>query len=343
MSYMIDLAESGFLPDSLIRQGIRWLNKNRLSEELSFPVEKQGERFHALIDNLRQSPIALDVEIANEQHYELPASFFTQVLGKHLKYSSGYWDVGAINLDDAEEDMLGLYAQRAGLEDGQKVLDLGCGWGSFSLWAAEKFPQSEFTAVSNSRFQRDYILQVAGERNINNISVLTEDINNLKLDPKYDRIISIEMFEHLRNYSALLGRIENWLMPDGKLFLHIFCHKEVSYVFDSEGESNWMGRYFFTSGLMPALDTLLYFQEDLVIEQRWKVSGENYAKTAKAWLENLDRRRPEVLATLSNFYGVDEAKIWLQRWRIFFMACEELFGFKDGSEWMVGHYLFTKR
>ena len=343
MSYMIDIAESGFLPDFLIRQGIRRLNKNRLSGEFCFSVEEQGERFHALIDDLRRSPIAIDVEMANEQHYELPASFFTQVLGKHLKYSSGYWDSGATNLDEAEEDMLHLYAQRAGLADGQKILDLGCGWGSFSLWAAAKYPQAQFTAVSNSRFQRDHILQVARERNISNISVLTEDINNLELDLKYDRIISIEMFEHMRNYSALLGRIEQWLMPEGKLFLHIFCHREISYVFDSEGESNWMGRYFFTSGLMPALDTLLYFQEDLVIEQRWKMSGVNYARTAKAWLKNLDMQRSEVLVTLSKFYGADEAKLWLQRWRMFFMACEELFGFQDGSEWMVGHYLFTKR
>ncbi len=339
---LIKIAESGFFSDRLVRIGIRNLVRMRLKEELSGSPEEQENRLHRVIAGLRDSPIALDVQSANDQHYELPADFFAKVLGKHLKYSSGYWDSGAKDLDQAESEMLELYAMRAGLADGQEVLDLGCGWGSLSLWAAKKFPSSNFTAVSNSRLQKEFILTTAKELNISNIRVITTDINVLDLDEKFDRIISIEMFEHMRNYGELLSKVSSWLVPEGKLFVHIFCHRNISYPFEKEGESNWMGRYFFTGGLMPSLDTLLFFQEHLVIERRWQVSGINYAKTAGQWLKKLDSDRNNVLEILRGFYGDNEAKIWLQRWRIFFMACEEQFAFRQGSEWMVAHYLFGK-
>jgi cyclopropane-fatty-acyl-phospholipid synthase len=315
----------------------------RLRDESRDDVAGQGSRYQRLVDELRTSRIALDTDTANEQHYELPAEFFQQVLGSHLKYSSGYWDRGATSLDEAEAQMLELYAQRGEISDGQRILDLGCGWGSFSLWAAGKFPNSQITAVSNSTGQRQFILAQAEARGLDNVSVITGDINQLELDDRFDRVDSIEMFEHMRNYALLMNRIESWLNPGGKLFVHIFCHQNLLYPYDSAGDGNWMGRYFFTSGLMPAADTLLYFQDDLRIEQRWQVSGTNYAKTAAAWLENLDSRHASVRALMADCYGEAQADTWTQRWRMFFMACEELFAYRQGQEWLVCHYRFGKR
>ena len=343
MSMLIDLAEARRFPDPLIRLGIRRLLGQRLREEWHDDLETQGSRYQRLVDELRRSRIALDTELANDQHYEVPAEFFRLVLGKHLKYSSGFWDRGAVDLDQAEAQMLALYAQRGELADGQSILDLGCGWGSFSLWAAERFPNSQITSVSNSVGQREFIEAEAAARGLRNVRVVTGDINNLTLDATFDRVVSIEMFEHMRNYALLMNRIEGWLAPGGKLFVHIFCHQNLLYPYESDGDDNWMGRYFFTSGLMPAADTLLYFQDDLRIEQRWQVSGTNYAKTAGAWLANLDARDADVRRVMSDCYGKDQAALWTQRWRMFFMACEELFGYRRGQEWLVCHYRFGKR
>jgi cyclopropane-fatty-acyl-phospholipid synthase len=343
MSALIDLAEDRRFPDPLIRLGIRHLVRQRLKEERFDDPEAQSERYQRLLGELRSSKIALDTDLANAQHYEVPASFYQLVLGSHLKYSSCYWEKGAQDLDDAEYDMLELYAQRARLEDGQDVLDLGCGWGSFTLWAARRYPNSTFTAVSNSSSQRAFIEGQAAAAGLTNVSVITADVNDLELRRSFDRIVSVEMFEHVRNYALLLNRISGWLKEDGKLFVHIFCHRNLLYPFEAEGDSNWMARYFFTSGLMPASDTLLHFQDDLRIERRWNLSGANYQKTAKAWLDNLDRRQDEVADALEAVYGKRDLQRWVQRWRMFFMACEELFGYRGGTEWLVCHYLFGKR
>lgn len=335
MSALIELAERRVVRRPLIRGGIRYLVRSRLGS-LSDSASQE------MLVELGESPIALHTDAANEQHYEVPAPFYELVLGSHLKYSSGYWAPHCDGLDQAEADMLSLYCERARLKDGQNVLDLGCGWGSFTLFAAARFPGSRFTAVSNSTGQREFIEARARERGLDNIRVITADVNHLELDDTFDRIVSVEMFEHVRNYAALLRRISSWLNDDGYLFVHIFCHREHVYPYETEGDGNWMDKYFFTGGLMPAIDTLLHFQDEVELDKRWIVNGTHYAKTARAWLDNLDRDRAAVRRALEPTYGTDVDR-WVQRWSMFFMACEELFGYRNGEEWMVSHYRFAKR
>ncbi|MBT3811567.1 MAG: class I SAM-dependent methyltransferase [Gammaproteobacteria bacterium] len=340
---LIDLAEQRRLPDYLIRLGIRHLLKVRLRDEYADDVELQSQRYDQLLDELRQSPIAIETDAANQQHYEVPADFFRLSLGEHLKYSSCYWDKETQNLDQAEAHMLQLYVQRAELKDGQNILELGCGWGSLTLFMAKQLPNSRITGVSNSNSQRKYILQQAADRGLDNIEIITCDVNQLELKQQFDRIVSVEMFEHMRNYEYLLSHIANWLKQDGKLFVHIFCHRYLAYPFETEGDDNWMGRYFFTGGLMPGRDTLLHFQQHLDITAQWDVSGTHYQKTAEAWLQNTDQHEQAIIDLFTTSYGEQEAKLWLQRWRIFFMSCAELFGYRQGNEWLVAHYLFSKR
>lgn len=339
---LIDLAEQQKLPDYLIRLGIRQLLKVRLRDEFAQDIEQQSERYRALLDELRASPIAIETGAANEQHYEVPAGFFSLALGEHLKYSSCYWDEHTDSLNQAEQKMLALYLQRAELSENQHILELGCGWGSLTLYMAKQLPNSRITAVSNSHSQRDYIMQQALQRGLDNVEVITCDVNQLELDRQFDRIVSIEMFEHMRNYEHLLARVASWLRPQGKLFVHIFCHRYLAYPFETEGDDNWMGRYFFTGGLMPARDTLLHFQQHLNIQCQWDLSGVHYQKTAEAWLQNTDRHEKEIMALFTERYGPQEARLWLQRWRIFFMSCAELFGYQLGNQWLVAHYLFNK-
>lgn len=339
---LIALAEKGLLPDPVIRAGIRHLCKQRLREESAQDPINAWARFRDRLEELRSSPVAIHTDAANKQHYELPPEFFRYCLGPRLKYSSCYFPHGDETLERAEEAMLELYTQRAELADGQDILELGCGWGSLTLWMAQHFPNCRITAVSNSAPQREFILERCRELGLSNVDVITCDVNRLQLDPqRYDRVVSIEMFEHMRNYAKLMQRIAAWLRPSGKLFVHIFCHRELMYPFETEGADNWMGRYFFTGGLMPAADTLLWFQSDLRIEQQWRLSGSHYQKTANAWLKNQDEHRGEILGVLRNAYA-DDAQIWFQRWRIFWMACAELFGYRRGNEWLVGHYRFVK-
>ena len=339
---LIALAERGLLPDAAIRFGIRRLCARRLREEFADDAVEASRRLQRRIGELRTAPLAIHTDAANAQHYELPPRFFELCLGKRLKYSSCLFPIGGESLDEAEDAMLALYAERAQLTDGQDVLELGCGWGSLTLWMAERFRNSRITAVSNSRPQREFIESQCRERGLNNVDVLTHDVNTLQLDrARFDRAVSIEMFEHMRNYDTLLGRIASWLRPGGKLFVHIFCHRELLYPFETDGEDNWMGRYFFTGGLMPSADTLLWFQNDLRIERQWRLSGAHYQKTANAWLRNHDAHREEALAVLKQVYG-DDVLIWNQRWRMFWMACAELFGYRGGNEWMVGHYRFAR-
>ena len=334
----IDLAERGIVPDWLIRISIRRLLRRRLREEHAGDPETQSEQFARRVDELTRSEIAIETDAANEQHYEVPAGFYQRVLGRHLKYSSGLWNGEAGDLDEAESNMLKTTCDRAQLADGQRILELGCGWGSLTLWMAEHYPAGRITAVSNSSSQREFIMGEAARRGLDNVEVLTCDVNRLQVEPGFDRVVSVEMFEHVRNYRRLMGNIASWLKPDGLLFVHIFCHRTLMYPFETQGEDNWMGRHFFTGGLMPAADTLLCFQEDLKLRRRWLVNGRHYGRTSRAWLERLDADREGVKAAIEE--GAGGVEVQLQRWRMFFMACEELFAFRGGSEWMVGHYLF---
>lgn len=340
---LIDLCERGLVPDVLTRHGIRRLSAQRLRDEGAHDVRAADERFRHLLDELRQSPIAIETAAANEQHYEVPTRFFELCLGKRLKYSSCFYAEGTEDLDEAEEAMLALYGERAELADGQRILELGCGWGSLTLWMAQRFPNARITGVSNSRTQREHILAQAAKRGLGNVEIITCDVNRLDLpEGTFDRTVSIEMFEHMRNYQHLLGNVARWLKPGGKLFVHIFCHRSLMYPFETQGDDNWMGKYFFTGGLMPSADTLLHFQRDLRIEQRWLLPGTHYERTANHWLENQDRNREEVMSVLVQAYGAAEAARWNQRWRMFWMACAELFGYAGGNEWLVAHYRFSK-
>jgi len=343
MAALIDLAERGLLPDSMLRFGMRRLMRSRLQAHYADGIEAQTQAYRELLQELRQSPVAIETDAANEQHYMVPTDFFKLVLGQQLKYSCALWPEGVTDLDQAEQAMLKLYGERAGLADGQNILELGCGWGSLTLWMAASYPAASITAVSNSASQREHIEAEARARGLDNVQIITADVNHFTPpDEHYDRIISIEMFEHMRNYQTLLQRVASWLHDDGLLFVHIFCHHRLMYPFETEGEHNWMGRYFFTGGLMPALDTLLHFQQNLLLQDFWAVDGRHYEKTSNAWLALLDQRSEQVLQVCRQTYGEAQAKIWRQRWRMFFMACAELFGMHNGREWLVGHYLFSK-
>lgn len=341
---MLGWAERGLVPDSLLRLGIRRLCAQRLATERAGGLAEEAARFQQRLAQLRAEEVALHTDAANEQHYELPPEFFVHCLGRRLKYSSAYYPTGRESLDEAEDAMLALYGARAQLEDGQDILELGCGWGSLTLWMAERYRNSKICAVSNSKLQREHIEARCRERGLENVQVVTTDVNRLELPAaRFDRCVSIEMFEHMRNYDTLLARIACWLRPQGKLFVHIFAHRTLMYPFETEGSDNWMGRHFFTGGLMPATDTLLWFQRDLQVEQHWQLDGTHYERTANHWLHNQDNRRDEVLAVLTKFYGARNAAVWSQRWRMFWMACAETFGYDDGREWLVAHYRLTHR
>lgn len=335
---MIDtLLKKDLLPDWLVRRGIRRLLAQRLREEAA------GYNEAAYVADLKKRPLAENTRAANEQHYEVPTQFYQYCLGKNLKYSGCLYPTGKETLDEAEDAMLALYTERARLADGQEILELGCGWGSLSLHLAAKYPHSRITGVSNSRTQREHIEGEARKRGLRNLRILTCDINTLQLAPgAFDRVVSVEMFEHLKNYQRLFANISSWLKPEGLLFVHIFTHSKYAYHFVARDETDWMARYFFTGGQMPSHALLTRFQDNLSLVADWKVNGTHYQKTAEHWLQNMDRHRDEILPLFADTYGPSNVEQWWSYWRVFYMSCAELWGYRDGNEWIVSHYLFRK-
>ena len=344
---LIELCEKGFIPDTAARAGMRSLIGQRLADPAGRDPEVRAEQFNTLLEELRASPIAIHPDAANVQHYEVPAEFFHRHLGPRLKYSCCLYPTGAESLAQAEEAMLALYAERARLRDGQRILDLGCGWGSLSLWLAAKYPRSQVVGLSNSQGQRRYIEGRAAELGLRNLAIVTGDVADFEFDEpgaplRFDRIVSIEMFEHMKNYGRLLAKLRRWLKPDGRLFVHIFVHSLLAYHFEDRSDSDWMTRYFFAGGTMPSENLLLHFQDDMRLVRSWRIGGLHYARTANHWLAGMDRAKATIVPVFRDCYGADAA-IWFQRWRMFYMAVAELFGYAAGSEWGVAHYLFEPR
>ena len=334
--------EQGLVPDSVVRRGIRRLCEQRLEELASGDAERSGALIEAFVRAMREAPTAPLPELANQQHYEVPAEFFERVLGPRRKYSSAWWPEGVASLAEAEERALEATCTRAGLADGHRVLELGCGWGSLTLWMAEHYPASRIVAVSNSRSQREHILAEAARRGLANVEVVTADMNAFEPGAQFDRIVSVEMFEHMRNWEALFARVHSWLVPGGRFFMHVFCHRATPYAFEDRDASDWMSRYFFSGGMMPSDELAPRLAGALRLVERWRWDGTHYEKTANAWLANIDDARDAVMPVLERTYGAGQAAHWLQRWRLFFMACAELFGYRGGQEWWVSHYLFER-
>lgn len=346
LTTLINMTEVGLIPNPLIRVGIRYLCDARLKSLKEEEIQNSNMKADFL-EMLRRSSVAVETKAANEQHYEVPAAFYLNCLGPNLKYSCAYWPAGCNSLSEAEKLSLEITMERAELQDGQKILELGCGWGSLTLAMAEKFPAAKITAISNSASQKKYILDQAKARGFDNIEVLTKDVSVLEDlgdgRNNYDRVVSVEMFEHLRNYEMILSRICKWLAPHGKLFIHIFTHKKYPYLFETEGADNWMGKYFFTGGQMPSATLLKEFQKDLKLQKQWEWDGTHYQKTSEAWLANMEKNKKQVMQLFTDVYGKQEAVRWFNRWKVFYLAVAELFGYRKGSEWGVSHYLFAKK
>jgi cyclopropane-fatty-acyl-phospholipid synthase len=342
---MIDsILEKDLLPDWMIRAGIRKFLKQRIKEETLAGRENPEVHLRKYAEDLRQRPIAENTVAANEQHYEVPTAFYKKCLGPRLKYSGCLFPTGHETLRQAEEAMLALYVERGQLADGQEILELGCGWGSLTLYLAERFPTTQITAVSNSSTQRAFIEGETRLRRLENVRVITADMNSFDVTAgRFDRIVSIEMLEHMKNYRQLLANVSRWLKPDGKFFVHIFTHRKLAYHFVPKDSTDWMARYFFTGGQMPAHNLLSCFQDDLRLAQDWKVNGRHYKRTADHWLNNMDRHKTEIMAQFAETYGADQATKWWAYWRIFFMSCSELWGFNGGEEWLISHYLFEHK
>jgi cyclopropane-fatty-acyl-phospholipid synthase len=330
------LIDRGLVPDPILRSAIRRILLSKLEEEV-------GRSVDAHIAAMASGPIAKVPELANEQHYEVPAAFYELVLGPRRKYSCCYFRTPDASLAAAEEEALARTCENAELANGQRILELGCGWGSLTLWMAEHYPSARIVAVSNSTSQRAHIESVARERGFRNVRVVTADMNTFDIDDRFDRVVSVEMFEHMCNWSELLRRIDRWLVSGGKLLTHYFCHREYAYFYSSEGRNNWMGRHFFSGGMMPSEDLPLRIESPLASDGRWTWDGRHYARTLRAWLNLLDERLDVARQTLAPVYGDAQAQRWIHRWRVFFIACEELFACNGGREWYVVHHRLVKR
>jgi cyclopropane-fatty-acyl-phospholipid synthase len=342
LSPLLRVVEQDRVPDWAIRLGMRYfIRKSLQKQSQNGDVVAQKESARALIAQLQKEPIAAHTAEANAQHYELPTEFFLAVLGPRLKYSSCLYQSPDETLAQAEENMLALSCQRAQVEDGMSILELGCGWGSLSLWLCEKYPNARIVAVSNSRTQRAYIMDAAAKRGFKNLEVVTADMNDFDTTQTFDRVMSIEMFEHMRNYECLMQKVAGWLKPEGKLFVHIFTNRQ--YPFMVNAQNNWLAQYFFTGGVSPSDDLLLYFQRDLHILDHWRVNGAHYARTLEAWLKTFDEKRKSLEPLFESTYGKKDMVAWIVRWRMFFMSCAELMGFNKGNAYIISHYLFGKR
>ncbi|XP_077984021.1 uncharacterized protein LOC144438741 [Glandiceps talaboti] len=341
------LQPGNYFGDWILRKVLRYNLHNWLAKlNCGGDVVKQHEYKRKFITKLKNAPIAIETDTANEQHYEVPTEFFQTTLGKRLKYSCCYWPEDVRTLDQAEEAMLELYCLNAKVEDGHNIMDLGCGWGALGLWICEKYPNCTVTCVSNSRTQCDFIESEAKERGYSDrLQCLKRDARVLDTDQRFDRVMSAEMFEHMKNYGELFKRVASWLKPDGMLFVHIFCHREFAYNFSAKKgtDTEWMARNFFTGGTMPSADLFLHFQNDVVLLDQWKINGSHYSKTLEAWLQILDENKDKVFSIFEGVYGKDETPKQIANWRMFFIYCSEVFGFKDGNEWLPTMYLFKKR
>jgi cyclopropane-fatty-acyl-phospholipid synthase len=342
MSWAIELAERRVLPDPVVRLGMRRLLGRRLAEQRRRDSRLDGAAVRAFVREMESEPVAVATRDANEQHYELPAAFFATVLGPWLKYSSGFWDEGVRDLASAEERMLGLTCERAGIEDGMEILDLGCGWGSFSLWVARRYPGCRVLAVSNSRSQAEFIRARCAAESVDRVEVVTADMNDFAANRRFDRVVSVEMFEHMRNWGRLFDRVASWLRPDGAFLQHVFCHARFAYLYEDQSAGDWMARHFFTGGIMPSADLPCRVGGRLEVAEQWRVGGLHYSRTLEAWLANMDRRREELMPVFAATYGAHAGR-WFARWRMFFMACSELFRYRDGREWFVVHTLMRPR
>ncbi|MEP7056266.1 MAG: cyclopropane-fatty-acyl-phospholipid synthase family protein [Caldimonas sp.] len=338
----VNWVEQGLVPDRVVRLGIRRLLKARLAELGDGDAAAAAELTQAFVDEIGASQLALLPEKANEQHYEVPAAFFAKVLGAHRKYSSCFWPEGVETLAQAEAAALAVTCERAGLADGQQVLELGCGWGSLTLWIAERYPRSRISALSNSQSQRSFIETEAAARGLDNVRVVTCDFNAFDTNERFDRIVSVEMFEHLRNWPLAFANVASWLAPGGRFFMHVFAHRDAPYAFVERDASDWMSKHFFSGGMMPSDDLALHCQDDLRLSRRWRWNGRHYQRTAEAWLRNMDQQRAALRPLFESTYA-SEADVWWARWRLFFMSVAELFGYDDGQRWWVSHYLFEKR
>jgi cyclopropane-fatty-acyl-phospholipid synthase len=332
------MIDRGLVPKPLLRHGVRLVLRERLAEQRAIHADRDAA-LARFVEHMRASPIALLPGKANEQHYEVPAEFYALVLGARRKYSSAYYDGPNVGLDEAERAMLAISVERARLADRMDVLELGCGWGSLTLYMAERFPGSRIVGVSNSSSQRRHVEAQARARGLDNVTIVTADMNEFAPEQRFDRVVSVEMFEHMRNWERLLARARTWLRDDGLLFQHVFAHREYVYAFEDRGPSDWLTRHFFEGGMMPCHDLLDHLQIPFAVEQRWLVEGTHYARTAEHWLDNLEARRAAVLAVFAATYGAGTAELWFQRWRLFFLACAEMFAYADGREWFVSHNL----
>lgn len=337
------MIDRGLVPKPLLRHGVRMVLRDRLAEQREIHADGRDAALARFVEHMRASPIALSPGKANEQHYEVPAEFYALVLGARRKYSSAYYDGPRVGLDEAERAMLAMSVERAQLADHMDVLELGCGWGSLTLYMAERFPGSRIVAVSNSSSQRRTIEAQAIARGLDNVTIVTADMNTFAPEQRFDRIVSIEMFEHMRNWEQLLARARTWLRDDGLLFQHVFAHREYAYAFEDRGPSDWLTRHFFGGGMMPCHDLLDHLDIPFTVEQRWLVAGTHYGRTAEHWLDNLEAHRTRVLEVFAATYGAATAQLWFQRWRLFFLACAQMFAYADGREWFVSHNLLRPR